>query len=219
MPTNKKPQAHVVSKERLFDGFFKMDKYTIEMDKHEGGKAQLQRLVFERGHAVAMLGYDPATDQVLLVNEMRPGMLAAGDYPFSDATPAGMIDKGETALQAAKREMFEEANLKLKHAKMIHAGAFVSSGGTSEKIALVVGIVDMRKAGGIHGHIHEGENIKSVIVSSAEFLKRAETGKLKDMKSLVFAYWLALHKDELQQKYGPAKPAFDSTKVKKIKPR
>jgi len=207
----KKPNARVVDKERAYDfmgmGKFVIDVYTIEMDKHNGGSQELKRLVFERGHAVAMLGYDPVRDEVLLVNEMRPGMLAAGENPFNDATPAGMIDKGENALQAAKREMLEETGMRMRHARVIHSGAFVSSGGSSEKIALVVGIVDMTKAGGIHGHVSEGEDIKTVIQSSQKFIDRAEKAQIKDMKSLVFAYWLALHRDELRDKYGVKKDA------------
>ena len=148
MSDEKKPQAKIIESKRVYDGFFKMDELTIEMDRHEGGTMTLKRLNFERGHAVAMLGYDPVRDEVLLVNEMRPGMLAAGTYPFVDALPAGMIDKGEDAIAAAVREMHEEAGLELKNPRLIHDGAFVSSGGTSEKISLVVGIVDTSKAGG-----------------------------------------------------------------------
>lgn len=203
MSDEKKPQAKIVDTKRVYDGFFKMDELTIEMDRHEGGTMTLKRLNFERGHAVAMLGYDPVRDEVLLVNEMRPGMLAAGVYPFVDALPAGMIDEGEDPVTAAVREMHEEAGLELKNPRMIHDGAFVSSGGTSERISLVVGIVDTSKAGGIHGAPGEGENIKTVVISADEFIARAEDGRLLDMKSLVCAFWLAKHRDELKLSAEP----------------
>lgn len=195
MPT---PKAIIKSVKRAFDGFFKINEYKIALDTHDGGQMELTRLVFERGHAVSILGYDPARDEVLLVNEMRPGLLAAGDDPFSDSLPAGMIDKGETALEAAKREMKEETGLELDNVSVIHPGAYVSPGGTSERIALVCGLIDMTKAGGIHGLAAEGESIKSVVVSADEFIARAENGSLTDMKSLVAAFWLASHKKELQ---------------------
>ncbi len=203
MSDEKKPQAKIVKSERVYDGFFKMDELTIEMDRHEGGTMTLKRLNFERGHAVAMLGYDPIRDEVLLVNEMRPGMLAAGMYPFVDALPAGMIDKNEDAITAAVREMHEEAGLELKNPRLIHDGAFVSSGGTSEKISLVVGIVDTSKAGGVHGEPGEGENIKTVVISANEFIQRAEDGRLLDMKSLVCAFWLDKHRAELRLANDP----------------
>ncbi len=217
MSEDKKPDAKIVSKKRVFDGFFKMDEYTIEMDKHDGGKQTLQRLIFERGHAVAILGYDPKRDEVLLVNEMRPALLANGEYPFSDMLPAGMIDKGETALEAAKREMLEETGLTLDNAAYIHEGAYVSSGGTSETLALVFGTVDMTKAGGVHGHPEEGESIKSVILTADEFIGRAESGDLKDMKTLVCAFWLAKNRERLQNLYGKA-PDNAATRDKAQKP-
>ena len=199
MTEEKKPQARITNTERVYDGFFKMDELTIEMDKHDGGTQTIKRLNFERGNAVGILAYDPNTDEVLLINEMRPGMLAAGEYPFSDSMPAGMIDKGETAVQAAEREMEEETGVKLRNARVIHPGAFVSSGGTSEKIALVFGTVNMKEAGGVHGEAAEGESIKTVVVSAGEFIARGEDGRLRDMKSLASAFWLALHHDEVRQ--------------------
>src|SRR5690606_21016595 len=138
-PQDKKPNARVIGKERVFDGFFKMDELTIEQDTHDGSSMTVKRLIFERGHAVAILGYDPARDEVLLVNEMRPGLLAAGEYPFNHSLPAGMIDPGEDERTAAKREMQEETGLQLKTPRMSHEGAYVSSGGTSERLALVCG--------------------------------------------------------------------------------
>jgi len=209
-PEDKKPQARIVGKERVFDGFFKMDELTIEQDTHDGGTMTVKRLIFERGHAVAILGYDPARDEVLLVNEMRPGLLAAGDYPFNDSLPAGMIDAGEDEITAAKREMQEETGLELKNPRMIHDGAYVSSGGTSERLALVFGIVDMTKAGGIHGHASEGEDIKSVIVSFDDFIERAENGTLKDMKSLVCAFWLNKHRDQIRREYTAERALNDN---------
>ena len=199
MTDEKKPEARIVDTKRVYDGFFKMDELTIEMDKHGGGTQTIKRLNFERGNAVGILAYDPVSDEVLLVNEMRTGILAAGEYPFSDSMPAGMIDKGETAVEAAVRELHEEAGLKLNNPRVIHPGAFVSSGGTSEKIALVFGTVNMKEAGGVHGEAAEGESIKTVVISADEFIARAEDGRLRDMKSLASAFWLALHRDELRQ--------------------
>src|SRR5262245_17260225 len=95
--------------------------------------------IMERGHAVAVLGHDPRADAVVLVNEFRPGVLLSNEYPYRDNLVAGAIDGDETALQAAVREMLEETNLELRDPMLIHPGAFVSSGGTSEKIALVYG--------------------------------------------------------------------------------
>lgn len=199
----RKLNAHVTSVKNEFNGFLRINRYEIEADLHEGGKQTISRLVMERGHAVAILGYDPVRDEVVLGNEMRPGMLAAGDYPYSDNLPAGGIPKGETAVQSAVREMEEEQGLELKNTEVIHEGAYVSSGGTSEKIAIVFGTVDMSKAGGIHGLAEEHENIKAVVLKADEFLRRVRAGEITDLKTLVAGYWLAENKDRLQKQYAP----------------
>ncbi|MDI1227216.1 MAG: NUDIX domain-containing protein [bacterium] len=212
MTEPKKPQAKITDRKSLYSGFFKLEELTIDMDKHDGTSETVKRIHFERGHAVGILAYDAQRDEVLMVNEMRPGMLAAGDYPFNDSLPAGMIDKGETHVDAAVRETDEETGQTLIEPITIHAGAYVSAGGTSEKIALVVGKVDLSKAGGVHGKEGEGENIKTVILSSDEFIERANDGRIKDMKSLVSAFWLANHRDELRDPNATtnAKPNDDA---------
>ena len=209
MTEAKKPQAKITSRKNLYKGLFTVEELTIEMDRQDGGTQTVIRENFERGHAVGILPYDPKTDQVLLVNEMRPGMLAAGDYPFNDSLPAGMIDKGETQVEAATRETEEETGQALGNPRMLHEGAFVSAGGTTERLGLVYGTFDSTTAGGIHGKPGEGENIKSVLLSADEFIARGKDGRLKDMKSLVLSFWLALHHDELKDpdaKSAVAKP-------------
>jgi hypothetical protein len=66
-----------------------------------------------------------------------------------NALVAGTIENDETVLQAAVREMREETGLDLSDPVLIHPGAYVSSGGTSEKIAIVYGTVDTSQAGGV----------------------------------------------------------------------
>lgn len=206
MTANKKPQAKITSRKEAFNRFFKIEELEIEMDRHDGGTQTVNRVNFERGHAVGVLAYDANTDQVLLVNEMRPGMLAAGEYPFNDSLLAGMIDKGETVLQAATREGEEETGQQLNNLILLHPGAYVSAGGTSEKLALVFGTFDSSTAGGVHGKAGEGEDIKTVLLSADEFIARGKDGRLKDLKSLIFSFWLAAHRDELRDPAAAPSP-------------
>ncbi|HYD19335.1 MAG TPA: NUDIX domain-containing protein [Patescibacteria group bacterium] len=202
----KRPKAEITDRKRVYDGFFKVDELTIKMDTHDGGEMEVKRVIFERGHSVAILGYDPARDEVLLVNEMHPGLLSAGDDPFINALPAGMIDPGEAVLEAAVREFFEETGAQLNSARIIHEGAYVSSGGTSEKITLVIGTLDMGKVanGSLQGKTAEGEDIRVVVVKADDYIAQAESGQLRDMKCMVFALWLARNREKL-------KPAREET--------
>ena len=173
-----------------FTGFLSINEYEIEADRHAGGTQTLTRLVMERGHAVGVLAYDPARDEVVLVNEIRPGQVADGVQAFSDALVAGVIDAGEDRLTTAVREMKEETGLELRDARVIHPGAYVSPGGTSEKIVLVFGHVDASAASGVHGHPDEQEDALTVVLLAEEFIARAKRGDIDDMKTALAAWWL-----------------------------
>jgi ADP-ribose pyrophosphatase len=90
--------------------------------------------------------------------------------------------------------MEEEGGLDLTEPILIHEGAYVSAGGTSEKVAIVFGIVDTSHAGGVHGKRGEDEDIKAVIQPTAKFLRRVRAGEIVDMKTLLAGYLLAENK-------------------------
>jgi ADP-ribose pyrophosphatase len=189
--TTQRLKAVIRRKTTLHEGFLRVYRYDFEIDKHEGGSEVITRELMERGDAVAVLGFDPKRELVVLCNEFRPGVLLAGEYPFRDNLVAGAIDEGETALDAAVREMREETGLELREPEVIHRGAFVSSGGTSERIALVFGLVDAGDAGGVHGEAHQQEDILTVVLPAADFVARVRAGEINDLKTLVAGYWFA----------------------------
>ena len=183
----------------LHSGFLRVNRYELEVERHAGDSRVVTWEVMERGNAVAVLGYDPMRDEVVLANELRPGMLAAGDYPFSDNLVAGSIAPGEDAMAAAVREMQEETGLELRDPQIIHPGAYVSSGGTSEKIIVVVGFVDASEAaGGVHGNPDESEDILTVVLHADEFIERVRAAAITDLKTLVAGYWFADHHASLR---------------------
>jgi ADP-ribose pyrophosphatase len=189
--TRRKLSATVRSVARLSGGFLKVNRYEFETDKHQGGRQVIVREVMERGHAVGVLGYDPQRDEVVLVSEFRSGCFVAGDDAYAENVVAGVIAPGETPIAAAIREMREEAGLDLHNPVLVHPGAYVSSGGSSEKIAIVVGVIDSSQAGGVHGDPDEAEDILTVLLSRQDFLDRARRAEINDLKTLVAAYWLA----------------------------
>ena len=67
---------------------------------------RISQEIVEQGNVVAILAIDD--DEAILVNEFR--------YPVGYVLeiPAGNVDKGETALKCAKRELLEETGYKAK---------------------------------------------------------------------------------------------------------
>jgi ADP-ribose pyrophosphatase len=192
-------QASVEQREVLHAGFLTLSRYVFRVEKHDGGHRDLTWEVMERGHAVAVLGFDPALDRVVLISEFRPGVLLAGDHPFTDNLVAGGMEANESAQAAAIREMREETGLHLREPRVIHPGAFVSSGGTSEKITLVFGFVDTTNAGGVHGNAEESEDILTVVIPAQEFIARVQSAQITDLKTLVAGYWFASNYEGLKK--------------------
>lgn len=84
--------------------------------------------------AVVIVAFNVDEDAIILVQELRPPV---GEHVLS--FPAGLIDEGETAEEAAVREFKEETGLDLIDAEIIHSGAFTSPGMTDEQNAIVLG--------------------------------------------------------------------------------
>lgn len=191
-------QASIKSSQSIADSFLKVNRYEFEIDTHAGGTQTVTRDVMERGHSVGVLAYDASRDVVVLVNEFRPGCLLAGDDPFTDNLVAGGVADDESPLEAAVREVEEEVGLKLTQPMLIHPGAYVSSGGTSEKIAIVFGFVDASDAGGVHGNAEETEDTLAVVVPAEEFIQQVRSAGITDLKTLVAGYWFAEHREALR---------------------
>jgi ADP-ribose pyrophosphatase len=189
--STRKLQARIRERTPLHEGFLKVYRYVFDVERHRGSNVQLTWELMERGHAVAVLGHDPKRDEVVLVNEFRPGALVGGDYAYRDNLVAGVIDEGESAIDAAVREMQEEAGLTLHAPQLIHPGAYVSSGGTSEKITLVYGQVDTSGGGGVYGVSTEREETLAVILPAQTFIARVRQAEFNDLKTLVAGYWFA----------------------------
>jgi ADP-ribose pyrophosphatase len=187
-------KAVIHSRRPLHEGFLRVYRYEFDVERQGGGIERTSSEMMERGNAVAVLGHDPVRDVVVLGNEFRPGVLVAGDYPYRDNLIAGAIEDNETVLQAAVREMQEESGLVLSDPVLIHSGAYVSSGGTSEKVAIVYGTVNARHAGGVHGNAAEHEDILTIVLPATMFVDRVRSGEINDLKTLVAGYWFAEHK-------------------------
>lgn len=195
---SRKLTASVRSVTRIADSFLKLDRYEFETEKFSGGTQVITRDVVERGNSVGVLGFDPVRDEVVLISEFRPGCFVAGDDAFTENLIAGGVAENESPLDAAVREMNEEAGLELRNPILVHPGAYLSSGGTSEKVAIVAGVIDASKAGGVHGSADEAEDILTVVLSRELFLQRVRSGEVTDLKTLFAGYWLAENVERLR---------------------
>ena len=90
---------------------------------------KMNRSVVRHAGSAVMMAVDDK-DRILLVRQYR---LPAGQYMWE--LPAGKVDDGETAAQAAKRELIEETGLRAKKWKKL-ATFYPSPGYVEEKMTI-----------------------------------------------------------------------------------
>lgn len=144
----------IIEKKRTWDGYCKIDVYRLRHDKFDGTKSPvLEREILERGHAVAVLPYDPVRDEVVLIEQFRPGTLSVSaqnpDMPvWLTEIVAGIIEDGENAEDVARRETIEEAGCTIIGSPELISHYYVTPGCSSETVTLYYGQVDTTNVGG-----------------------------------------------------------------------
>lgn len=192
-------RVEIESREVCHDGVFRLERYRLRHALFRGGmSAPLTRELFERGHAVAVLPYDPHADAVVLIEQFRVGALARAGGPWLVEIVAGVIDGDEAPEAVARREAVEEAGLQLGRLEEI-CRFYVSPGGTSESIHLYCGEVDVSGAGGVHGLAEEGEDIRVFSESADAALARVAGGGIDSASPLIALQWLALNRARLRR--------------------
>ena len=214
MPTQ--PLAHdafftaddveILKQESCYHGFFRMNRYTLRHKLFAGGwSAPLTRELFERGHAAAMLPYDPKRDEVVLLEQFRIGAIDGERNPWLLEMVAGMIEPGESASEVMVREAEEEAGLVVGRSRFA-LSYLVSPGGTSERIHVYVGEVDSSKATGLHGLAEEGEDIRLHVVSREQAYRWVEEGRIDNAATVIALQWLQLHLAEIRSQWSVTAP-------------
>ena len=190
-------RVEIVEKTTPFAGYFRIDRYRLRHRKFDGGWTdEMTREIFERGHAAAVLLYDPERDCVVLIEQFRPGAYAAGMEPWLVEVVAGIIEPGEPPAEVARREAEEEAGCSVSDLHFI--GRFLATpGGSSETLTLYCGRIDSRGAGGVHGLDHEHEDIRVLPLDRQEALDRLAAGAFTNLFTVAALQWLALNHTKL----------------------
>ena len=199
-----KKDWRILERETVYRGYFRVDAWRVQHTLFEGGWSEpVRREVFERGHAAAVLPYDPARDRVLLIEQFRIGAAAAEARggPWLLELVAGIIEDGESPEGVVRREAVEEAGCELGELELV-CDYLVSPGGTSEQTCLFVGRVDLADAGGVHGLDEEHEDIRVHVVDAAEAIAMADDGRIANAAGIIGMFWLARHRQRLREAWA-----------------
>ena len=203
----KNSDVEILEKTICFEGFFRLERYRLRHRLFNGNWSQpVQRELFERGNAAAVLPYDPIRREVVLIEQFRAGAMAAPGGPWLLEIVAGIIEANEAAEDVVKRESIEEAGCIISDLIPLH-DYLVSPGGTTERIALFCGRVDATQADGVHGISEEGEDIKVHVVTLDTALELLKAGKINSASSIISLQWLALNLDDVHTLWSTKKPS------------
>ena len=153
-----------VKKVRLPNGYLA----TFEIIKHPGAALVVPFL---------------SKDKLLMLRQLRP---VIGSYIYE--LPAGTIDKGETPLECAKREIIEETGYSAGSMKRL-GSIYPVPGYSTEKIIIY-------KAEGLrprHRHAEKDEIIELKVLTRSDVRRLFKSGKITDAKTiaaLAFCGWI-----------------------------
>lgn len=149
------------------------------VDKKSG--FDIKRSVVRHAGSAVMMPVDEER-RILLVRQYR---LPADKYLWE--LPAGKLDEGENALQAARRELKEETGYKAKKWSKL-ASFFVSPGYVQEKMTIF--LAEDLVAG--EATPMDDERIETHWFKRREVAEMIEDGKIEDAKTIIGYYrWLA----------------------------
>lgn len=183
-----------------YNGHFKVTQYELSHTTFSGGRTPvLKRELVARNDAVALVPYDPLSDQIVLVEQFRVGAIRE-QKPWLIEIVAGLLEEGEQPEQVAVRESQEEIGCTATD--LLKIGEFYTSpGGSSEWVHLFIGKVSMNDVQEIAGLEDEGEDIKVHIVPASDIPLMISTGEIRSAIAIIGLQWFVANRDSLRNEW------------------
>lgn len=189
----------ILERNTAYEGFFRLEVLTLRHGLYAGGWSRpLRRELIERSDAVAVLPYDPARDEVVLIEQFRTGAIESPQGPWLTETIAGLIEPGERAEDVAHREAMEEAGCELR--ALLHVCDYYSTpGGLKERVSIYVARVDTEGIGGTCGLCEEDEDIQVGVISADEAFNMLAHKRIVSAMPIIALQWLQMNRAMLRE--------------------
>jgi GDP-mannose pyrophosphatase NudK len=176
----------ILNKQTLSDKKYPLKSISFEKPDADGEFHNLEKEVYFRPDAVAVLLVDEKQKKLLLTKQFRlPAFLNGSESGYLVEACAGVIDANETPEQTVRREAEEETGYKLGELTKI-AGAYSSPASSTEFLHLYIAGYrsdkDHSKTGGLK---EEGENIELIELGFDEAREKLLNGELRDLKTIL----------------------------------
>lgn len=141
------------------------------------GGFEIKRAIIQHPGSAVMMAVDERK-RILLVKQFR---LPARQYLWE--LPAGKLDEGETALQAAKRELIEETGYRARKWDKL-ASFYPSPGYVTEKMTIFMA-TDLKQGA---AKPMDDERIETKWFKPKQVAEMIESGKVADAKTIIGYY-------------------------------
>lgn len=191
----------VLSQKTAYKRFFRMDILSLRHRLFKGGMSPvIEREIFVRRPAVAVLPYDPKTDSVVLVEQFRLGAVMGGLPGWQLEVIAGLAEPDESMIEVARREAREEAGCTI-HDPVEVCRYLSSPGGTSEVVTFICGRADSSAVAEFAGLDEEHEDIRVHVMPFGEAMAKMASGQITNALTIIALQWLALNRAEVLEKW------------------
>jgi len=183
--------ARIVLRKVLSKVHHTLEEIVIERQRSDGKTQQISREIFNTGHAMALLPYDPERGKILLIRQFRFPVFLDDRDGFLVEACAGKLE-GDTPEVCAVREAEEEMGYRIRNPVRIF-DAFMSPGSMMERLSFFVARyspADKVSAGG--GLAEEGEDIEVFETTLDEAIAMIDKGEIMDSKTINLLYYAKL---------------------------
>lgn len=183
-----------------YRGFFELAEFQFDHQRFDGSRSPtVTRETFVAFDAALVLPYDPGTDHVLLIEQLRFGPLWRNDpHPWVFEPIAGLVDAGEDPADTARREAVEEAGLRLGPLEPM-VRIYASPGYSTEFFHCFLGVVDLSEFSESKGGLaSENEDIRSHVMTFEDAMALVATGEINVGPLVMMLYWLAAERSRLR---------------------
>ena len=187
----------LIRTKNIYNGFFKMKEVILKYKKYDGSwSSDIKREIFGGSQVSAVLPYDPLKNEIVLLQQFRPGTINRDVNNYLYEIVAGIIDPGEYPEETAKRECLEETGCEIKKLTPIQ-GYFPAPGSSESFYHLFLGEIETFVGKRVMGLKNENEDILVRSYKIEEVKNKLFKGEIINGLSLVALQWffLNLYKD------------------------
>ncbi|MDH5559448.1 MAG: NUDIX hydrolase [Deltaproteobacteria bacterium] len=186
----------ILNKKKIFGEFFHINKIELLIERfHEKDQIEIKRYHLERPEVVAVILENHQTGDIVMVEQFRYSSIKkTQNNGWMLEIIGGIVDKGETPEECAKRECLEETGYEIENPVLL-TSYFASAGFSNELLHLYYAKISPKNkiapGGGVR---EENEDILVREIPFNKLLESVRTGELTDSKTIIALQWLALEK-------------------------